>query len=48
MPMPEGGFKKPHEAAAACSDKNAVAWANAYQANKTPDLEAYGWIWMLH
>ena len=48
MPMPEGGFKSSHETAAACSDKNAVAWANAYKANKTPDLEADGWIWMLH
>ncbi len=48
MPMPEGGFKSAHETAAACSDKNAVAWANAYKANKTPDLEADGWIWMLH
>ncbi len=36
MPMPEGGFKSAHETAAACSDKNAVAWANAYKANKTP------------
>ena len=48
MPMPEGGFKSAHETAAACSDKNAVAWANAYKANKTPKLEADGWIWMLH
>ena len=48
MPMPEGGFKSSHETAAACSDKNAVAWANAYKANKTPELEADGWIWMLH
>ena len=48
MPMPEGGFKSAHDTAAACSDKNAVAWANAYKANKTPDLEADGWIWMLH
>ena len=48
MPMPEGGFKSAHETAAACSDKNAVAWANAYKANKTPELEADGWIWMLH
>ena len=48
MPMPEDGFKTAHETAAACSDKNAVAWANAYKANKTPELEADGWIWMLH
>ena len=48
MPMPEGGFKSAHETAAACSDKNAVAWAKAYKANKRPDLEADGWIWMLH
>ena len=24
MPMPENGFKKPHDAAPACSDKNSV------------------------
>ena len=48
MPMPEGGFKKPHEAAPACSDANAVAWANAYKSQQKPELEADGWIWMLH
>ena len=48
MPMPEGGFKHPHESAAACSDKNAVAWANAYKSQSQPELEADGWIWMLH
>lgn len=48
MPMPKGGFKTPHGAAAACSDKNAVAWANAYKANTNPELESDGWIWMLH
>ena len=48
IPMPEGGFKTPHETAAACSDKNAVAWANAYKANQIPQLETDGWIWMIH
>lgn len=48
MPMPEGGFKTPHEAAPACSDANAVAWANAYKSQQKPELEADGWIWMLH
>ena len=48
MPMPEGGFKKPHEAAPACSDANAVAWAIAYKSQQKPELEADGWIWMLH
>ena len=48
MPMPMGGFKDPHESAAACSDKNAVAWANAYKSNTKPELEGDGWIWMLH
>ena len=48
MPMPEGGYKTPHEAAPACSDANAVAWANAYKSQQKPKLEADGWIWMLH
>jgi len=48
MPMPEGGFKEPHEAAPACSDANAVAWANAYKAQEKPVLDSDGWIWMLH
>ena len=48
MQMPKGGFKNPHETAAACSDKNAVAWADAYKANTTPELKADGWIWMIH
>ena len=46
MPMPMGGFKDPHESAAACSDKNAVAWANAYKSNTKPELSGDGWIWM--
>ena len=41
-------LKNPHETAAACSDKNAVAWADAYKANTTPKLEGDGWIWMIH
>ena len=48
MPMPERGFKDPHSSVAACSDKNAIAWADAYKANKIPQLEADGWIWMIH
>lgn len=48
MPMPEGGFKTPHDAAPACSDSNAVAWANAYKSQQIPELESDGWIWMLH
>ena len=42
MPMPKGGFKTSHGAAAACSDKNAVAWANAYKSNTNPELESDG------
>lgn len=48
MPMPQGGFERAHDAAPACSDKNAVAWSNAYKAGDIPDMEADGWIWMLH
>ena len=44
----KNGFKDPHESAAACSDKNAVAWANAYKSNRKPELDGDGWIWMLH
>ena len=51
MPMPEGGFKTPHEAAPACSDANAVAWANAYKSQQKPtrsrwmDLDASWRSW---
>ena len=48
MPMPEGGFKEPHEAAPACSDANAVAWANAYMSQSKPEIQNDGWIWMIH
>ena len=48
IPMPEGGFKSPHDAAPACSDKNSVAWANAYKAGTIPEMEGDGWIWMIH
>jgi hypothetical protein len=44
MPMPKNG----HDAAPACSDKNSVAWANAYKAGSIPQMEGDGWIWMLH
>ena len=48
MPMPKNGLKDPHGSAAGCSDKNAVAWANAYKSKSVPVLEGDGWIWMLH
>ena len=48
MPMPEGGFEDAHSAAPACSDANAVAWANAYKAGTVPDMEGDGWMWMIH
>tara|TARA_Y100001970_G_scaffold131137_1_gene161779 strand:- start:8 stop:622 length:615 start_codon:yes stop_codon:yes gene_type:complete len=48
MPMPDGGFKVPHDAAPACSDKNAVAWAIAYKAGTIPEMEGDGWVWMNH
>ena len=48
MPMPKNGFNTPHDAAPACSDKNSVAWANAYKAGSIPQMEGDGWIWMLH
>ena len=48
MPMPKGGFKDTHSAAPACSDKNSVAWANAYKAGTIPEMEADGWMWMIH
>ena len=38
VPMPEGGYADAHASAAACSDANAVAWVEAYIANKTPVL----------
>ena len=36
VPMPDGGFADAHASAAACSDPNAVAWVEAYIADKTP------------
>ena len=48
VPMPEGGFPDAHASAAACSDRNAVAWVEAYIADTTPKLESDGWIWMKH
>ena len=48
MTMPEEGFGKPHDAAPACSDKNSVAWANAYKAGTIPEMEGDGWMWMIH
>ena len=48
VPMPDGGFADAHATAAACSDPNAVAWVEAYIADKTPQLKGDGWIWMKH
>ena len=46
--MPKMGFKTKNEAAPACADQNAMAWANAYLSQIEPKLENDGWIWMLH
>ena len=46
--MPKMGFKTKNEAAPACADQNAMAWANAYLSQTAPKLENDGWIWMLH
>ena len=48
VPMPDGGFADAHATAAACADPNAVAWVQAYIANKKPELDSDGWIWMKH
>jgi len=48
IPMPKMGFKTANEAAPACADANAVAWANAYIAQSKPEIENDGWIWMKH
>ena len=48
IPMPKMGFKNANEAAPACADANAVAWANAYIAQEKPEIENDGWIWMKH
>ena len=48
IPMPKMGFKTANEAAPACADANAVAWANAYIAQAKPEIENDGWIWMKH
>ena len=46
--MPKMGFKTKNEAAPACADQNAMAWANAYLSQTDPKLENDGWFWMLH
>ena len=46
--MPKMGFKTKNEAAPACADQNAMAWASAYLSQTEPKLENDGWIWMLH
>ena len=48
MPMPEEGLKDPHMALPACSDVNAVDWANAYKAGTIRDMEGNGDMWMIH
>ena len=48
MPMPEDGFKDPHMALPACSDANAVDWANDYKAGTIPNMEGNGGMWMIH
>ncbi len=48
MPMPQGGFERPHDAAPGCSDENALAWSDAYKVGAIPNMKADGWIWMLH
>jgi len=46
--MPKMGFKTANEAAPACADANAVAWANAYMSQSKPEIQNDGWIWMIH
>jgi len=46
--MPKMGFKTANEAAPACADENAVAWANAYMSQSKPEIQNDGWIWMIH
>ena len=48
IPMPKMGFKSANEAAPACADANAVAWADAYINKIKPEIETDGWIWMIH
>ena len=46
--MPKMGFKTANEAAPACADANAVAWADAYISQSKPEIPNDGWIWMIH
>ncbi len=48
MPMPEEGFKSPHQANPACADKASLAWVDAYMNQTEPKMESDGWMWMLH
>ena len=48
IPMPKMGYKSANEAAPACADANAVAWADAYINKTKPEIENDGWIWMIH
>jgi hypothetical protein len=48
IPMPKMGFKTANEAAPACADANAVAWADAYMNQTKPEISNDGWIWMIH
>ena len=47
-PMPEKGFKTPHDGNPACADAASLAWVDAYMNNTIPKLESDGWMWMLH
>lgn len=46
--MPKMGYKSKQDAAPACADANAMAWADAYMSQTAPKLTNDGWIWMLH
>ena len=48
IPMPKMGYKSANEAAPACADANAVAWADAYIKKTKPEIKNDGWIWMIH
>ncbi len=47
-PMPENGFKTPHDANPACADAASLAWVDAYMNQKIPEMQSDGWMWMLH
>ena len=47
-PMPENGFKAPHDGNPACADAASLAWVDAYMNQTTPEMQSDGWMWMLH